>query len=187
MARRARQLRARQLASPPTSPSPSEAVAALSQRVVPQLVGPIQLEEECRLAPRRLVEEHGGTGIVAALDTAASYSASSVCDCAIRRRRARSRDMQAEKEAAADVGEVMRLRGCGRGDGQHVPARRHHRGKVEHGRPPSIVSHEGHRQGDAGENSRCLARFFFSRMLEEDKEIGRRPFRLGILILPGWL
>ena len=118
--------RARQLASPPTSPSPSEAVAALSQRVVPQLASPIQLEEECRLAPRRLVGEHGGTGIVAALDTAASYIASSVCDCAIRRRRARSRDMQAEKEAAADVDEVMRLRGCGRGDGQHVPARRHH-------------------------------------------------------------
>ena len=179
--------RARQLASPPTSPSPSEAVAALSQRVVPQLASPIQLEEECRLAPRRLVGEHGGTGIVAALDAAASYSASSVCDCAIRRRRARSRDMQAEKEAAADVDEVMRLRGCGRGDGQHVPARRHHRGEVEHGRPPPIVSHEGHRRGDAGEYSRCLARFFFCRMLEEDKEIGRRPFRLGILILPGWL
>ena len=39
--------------------------------------------------------------------------------------------MQAEKEAAADVDEVMRLRECRRGDGQHVPARRHHRGEVE--------------------------------------------------------
>ena len=85
--------------------------------MVPQLSAPIQLEEEYRLAPRRLVREHGGTGIVAALDAAASYSASSVCHCAIRRRRARNRDMQAEKEAAADVDEVMQLRGCGRGDG----------------------------------------------------------------------
>ena len=96
-------------------------------------------------------------GIVAALDAAASYSASSVCDCTIRHRRARSRDMQAEKEAAADVDEVMRLRGCRRGDRQHVAAHRHHRGDVEHGRPPPIVSHEGHRRGDAGEYSRCLA------------------------------
>ena len=141
--------------------------------MVPQLASPIQLEEECRLAPRRLVGEHGGTGITAALDAAASYSASSVCDCAIRRRRARSRDMQAEKEAIADVDEVMQLRGCRRGDGQHVPARRHHQGEVEHGRPPPIVSHEGHRRGDADKNSRCLARFFFYRMLEEDIEIGR--------------
>ena len=105
--------RARQLASPPTSPRPSEAVAELSQRVVSELASPIQLEEECRLAPRRLVGEHGGTGIIAALDAATSYSASSVCDCAIRRRRECSRDMQAEKEAAVDVDEVMRLRGCG--------------------------------------------------------------------------
>ena len=112
-------------------------------------------------------------GIVAALYATASYNASSVCDCAIRRRRARSRDMQAEKEVAADVDEVMRLRRCGRGDGQHVPARRPHQGKVEHGRPPPIVSHEGHRRGDADEYSRCLAQFFFCRMLEEDKEIGR--------------
>ncbi len=95
--------------------------------------------------------------------------------------------MQAEKEVAADVDEVMRLCGCGRGYGQHVPAHRHHRGKVEHERSPPIVSHEGHRRGDAGEYSRCLARFFFCQMLGEDKEIGRRPFRLGILILPGWL
>nr|XP_020156655.1 translation initiation factor IF-2-like [Aegilops tauschii subsp. strangulata] len=64
-----------------------------------KLASPIQLEEECRLAPRRLVGEHGGTGIVAALDAAASYNASSVCDYAIRHRRARSHDMQAEKEA----------------------------------------------------------------------------------------
>ena len=112
VARRARQLRARQLAAPPTSPSPSEAVAALSQRVVPQLASPIQLEEECRLAPRRLVGEHGGTGIVAALDAAASYIPPSVCDYAIHHRRTRVRDIQAEKEAAADVDEVMWLRGC---------------------------------------------------------------------------
>ena len=77
--------RARQLASPPTSPRPSEAVAELSQRVVSELASPIQLEEECRLAPRRLVGEHGGTGIVAALDASAPYIASSVSDCAIRR------------------------------------------------------------------------------------------------------
>ena len=95
--------------------------------------------------------------------------------------------MHEKKEAAADVDEVMQLRGCRRGDGQHVPARHHHRGEVELERPPPIVSHEGHRRGDAGEYSRCLARFFFCRMLEEDKEIGRQPFRLGILILPGWL
>ena len=75
--------------------------------MVPQLASPIQLEEECRLAPCRLVGEHGNTGIVATLDTAASYITSSVCDCAIRRRRARSRDMWAEKEATMDVDEVM--------------------------------------------------------------------------------
>ena len=70
MAPRARQLRARQLDAPPTLPSLSEAVAALSQRVVPQLASPIQLKEECRLALCRLVGEHGGTGIVTALDAA---------------------------------------------------------------------------------------------------------------------
>ena len=43
--------------------------------------------------------------------TAASYNASSVCDCAIRRRHTLSRAMQAEKEAAADVDEVTWLRG----------------------------------------------------------------------------
>ena len=155
--------------------------------MVPQLAFLIQLEEECRLAPRRLVGEHGGTGIIAALDAAALYSASSVCDCAIRHRRVRNHDMQAEKEAAADVEEVMRLRRCGRGDGPHILALRHHRGEVEHGRPLPIVSHEGHRRGDAGEYNRCLARFFFCQMLEEDKDIMRRPFRLGILILPCWL
>ena len=79
--------------------------------MVSQMASPIQLEEECQLAQRRLVGEHSAIGIVAALDAAASYIASSVCDCAIRHRRARSRDMQAEKEAAADVNEVTRLRG----------------------------------------------------------------------------
>ena len=68
--------RARQLASPPTSPSLSEAVAALSQRVVPQLASPIQLEEEWRVAQG----EHGGTGIVAAVEDAVSYRPSRACD-----------------------------------------------------------------------------------------------------------
>ena len=133
------------------------------------------------------LDEHSGTGIIAALNAAASYNASNACDYAIHHRRVRSHAMQAEKEAVVDVDEVTRLCRCRRGDGYYIPAHRHHRGEVEHGRPPLIVSHEVHRRGDAGENSRCLARFFFSRMLEEDKEIGQRPFRLGILILPGWL
>jgi hypothetical protein len=46
-------------------------------------------------------------GIVTALDAATSYGASSAYDSAICHRRARSRAMKAEKEATADVDEVM--------------------------------------------------------------------------------
>jgi len=55
-----------------------------------------------------------------------------------------------------------RSRVCGerRVGGQRLRVRRHHRGEVEHGRPPPLGSHEGHRGGDAGVHSRCLAGSF---------------------------
>ena len=87
-------------------PSPTEPVAALSQCVVPQLAALILLEEEFRVAPRRLLREYGSTSIITALDAAVLYNAFSACDYAIRHLRARSRAMQVEKEAAVDVDEV---------------------------------------------------------------------------------
>jgi hypothetical protein len=44
--------------------------------------------------------------------------------------------------------------------GQRLRVRRHHRGEVEHGRPPPLGSHEGHCRGNAGVHSRCLAGSF---------------------------
>ena len=41
-----------------------------------------------------------------------------------------------------------RVRGERRVGGQLLRVRRHHRGEVEHGRPPPLGTHEGHRRGD---------------------------------------
>ena len=96
-----------------------------------------------------------------------------------------------------------RVRGERRVGGQLLRVRRHHRGEVEHGRPPPLGSHEGHRGGDAGVHSRCLAGSFSCEDLrrpriylrgsrqsgdraaghEEHKSIGGRPFRPGIIYL----
>ena len=56
-----------QLADPPPSPRPTEPVAAPSRRAVQQLAAPGQLDEERR------------TGVVAAVQAAASYRISHFC------------------------------------------------------------------------------------------------------------
>ena len=65
-----------------------------------QLAAPVQLDKECRVAPRRHGGEHARTGVVAAT----SYRATSVCDGRASRvcgRASRACDsaMQAETEA----------------------------------------------------------------------------------------
>ena len=72
------------------------------------------------------------------------------------------------RHASSDRSQV---RGERRVGGQRLRVRRHHRGEVEHGRPPPLGSHEGHRRGDAGVHSRCLAGSFCCKDL-------RRP-RMG--------
>ena len=65
-----------------------------------QLAAPGQLDEEWRVSPPRHVGEHGDTGI----------AASSACDYAIRRRRARRRVMHTEKEGGcSDADEVTTI------------------------------------------------------------------------------
>ena len=73
-----------QLADPPPSPRPTEPVAAPSQRAVQQLAAPGQLDEEQR------------TGVVAAVQAAASYRVSRLCG---RDSHAGGRTMQAATEA----------------------------------------------------------------------------------------
>ena len=53
VARRALRIWARPLGASPTSPGPTEPVAAPSRCVVQQLATPVQLDEEWRVAPRR--------------------------------------------------------------------------------------------------------------------------------------
>jgi hypothetical protein len=81
-----------------------------------------------------------------------------------------------------------RVRGERRVGGQLLRVRRHHRGEVEHGRPPPLGSHEGHRRGDDCAFRWFLCFFVSSEDLrrprkvsaghEEDKGIRGRPFRL---------
>ena len=51
--------------------------------------------------------------------------------------------------------DISRVRGERRVGGQLLRVRCHHRGEVEHGRPPPLGSHEGHRRGDD-----CVYRWF---------------------------
>ena len=81
-----------------------------------------------------------------------------------------------------------RVHGERRVGGQLLRVRRHHRGEVEHGRPPPLGSHEGHRRGDDCAFRWFLCFFVSSEDLrrprkvsaghEEDKGIRGRPFRL---------
>jgi hypothetical protein len=95
VARRARRIQARHIATPPSPPAPTEQVAAPSRRMVRHLAAPSQLAEEWRAAPGR----HGDTGVVAAVDDTASYRASHACDRAIRHQHARNCTLPADKEA----------------------------------------------------------------------------------------
>ena len=44
--------------------------------------------------------------------------------------------------------DISRVRGERRVGGQRLIVRRHHRGEVEHGRPPPLGTNKGHRRGD---------------------------------------
>ena len=124
VARRALRIRARPLGASPTSLGPTEPVAAPSRRVVQQLAAPVQLDEEWRVGPHRygrrrcrVVPRHQ------CLRWPRLPCLWVRLPCLRQRHAGRDRS---------------RVRGERRVGGQLLRVRRHHRGEVEHGRPPPL-------------------------------------------------